>query len=377
MLKKTCSALLAIAALTGTPLAFADQTVTLGYAGPLTGEAAHVGKDGENGVRLAIEEANAQNLMIGGQKIHFAMQSEDDAADPRQAVTVAQRLVDANVSGVVGHLNSGATLPASKVYSDAGIPQVSPASTAPAFTRQGLSTAFRVIGDDIYVGRVIAQYLAETLKVKRVALIDDRTSFGQGVADSVEAALRARNIEIVTREFTTNHAIDFRATLTRIKAKSPDAIFFGGIDAQAGPLRKQMTELAMKAVLVGESIETDKFIQLAGADAANGTISAESGQPLDAMPGGKTFRDAFSKRFGAVVLYAPYSYDATWALINAMKLANSTKPGAYLPAMKKINFEGLTGRIAFDQNGDLRSANVTLYAADKGQFKPVKTVSLK
>jgi branched-chain amino acid transport system substrate-binding protein len=356
--------------------AFADQTVTIGYSGPLTGQIAHIGKDAENGVKLAIEDANAAAIKIKGDPVHFVLLSEDDAADPKTAVAVAQKFADAKVNGVVGHITSGATIPASKAYADAGIPQVSPSATNPMLTRQGFATAFRVIGDDSYVGRVIAQYLTQTKGFRRIAVIDDRTSYGQGLADVVVNELKASGVDVVDREFVTDKTIDFRGILTSIKSKGAQAVFYGGVDAQAGPLRKQMTGLAMNLPLVGSAIETEKFVELAGAGAAEGTVSAESGQPLDTMPKGKTFEQKF-KKYGSVVLYAPYAYDATWALINAMKQADSTVPADYLPAMKKIDFDGVTGKIAFDSRGDLRAANVTLYEVKNGKCVPDATVSLK
>jgi branched-chain amino acid transport system substrate-binding protein len=356
--------------------AFADQTVTIGYSGPLTGQIAHIGKDAENGVKLAIEDANAAAIKIKGDPVHFVLLSEDDAADPKTAVAVAQKFADAKVNGVVGHITSGATIPASKAYADAGIPQVSPSATNPMLTRQGFATAFRVIGDDSYVGRVIAQYLTQTNGFRRIAVIDDRTSYGQGLADVVVNELKASGVDVVDREFVTDKTIDFRGILTSIKSKGAQAVFYGGVDAQAGPLRKQMTGLAMNLPLVGSAIETEKFVELAGAGAAEGTVSAESGQPLDTMPKGKTFEQKF-KKYGSVVLYAPYAYDATWALINAMKQADSTVPADYLPAMKKIDFDGVTGKIAFDSGGDLRAANVTLYEVKNGKYVPDTTVSLR
>jgi branched-chain amino acid transport system substrate-binding protein len=355
-------------------IAHADQTVTIGYAGPLTGQVAHVGKDAENGVRLAIEDANAAGIKIKGQPVHFVLASEDDGADPKTAVAVAQKFADEKVNGVVGHITSGATIPASKVYASAGIPEVSPSATNPELTRQGFATAHRVIGDDSYVGRVIAQYLGATKGYKRVAVIDDRTAYGQGLADVVVNELKAAGVDVVDREFVTDKTIDFRSILTTIKSKDAQAVFYGGVDAQAGPLRKQMTSLAMTIPLVGSAIETEKFVQLAGPAAAEGTVSAESGQPLEKMQKGQAFAQKF-KKFGDVVLFAPYAYDATWALINAMKLADSTAPADYLPAMKKIDFSGVTGEIAFDAKGDLRAAAVTLYEARNGKFQPMSTVT--
>ncbi|RQT15046.1 branched-chain amino acid ABC transporter substrate-binding protein [Burkholderia contaminans] len=363
----------AAAAATG---ANADQTVIIGFGGPLTGQVAHIGKDAENGARLAIDEANTSGIRIKDVPVHFVLDAQDDAADPKTAVSIAQKFIDEKVSGVVGHLTSGATVPASRAYSIAGIPQVSPSSTNPVLTRQGYATAFRVIGDDSYVGRMVARYMAKTKGYKRVAIVDDRSAFGQGLADVVASELKSAGVEVVDRQYVTDKTIDFRGILTAIKSHDVQAIFYGGVDAQAGPMRKQMTSLAMKVPLVGSAIETEKFIELAGPGAAEGTVSAESGESLDSMPKGKSFEQKFRK-YGAVVLYAPYAYDATWALINAMRIANSTSPAQYLPAMKKVDFDGVTGRIAFDDKGDLRAANVTLYEAKDGKFSPMTTVSLK
>lgn len=350
-----------------------NDVVKIAYAGPLSGPVAHVGKDAENGVRLAVEEANNSGVTVGGKKVRFELVSMDDQGDPRTAVSVAQRLVDGEVNGVVGHITSGATIPASKVYSEAGIPQVSPSATNPTFTRQGYATAYRVIGDDSVVGKTIAQYMNKELKGKSVAIIDDQTAYGQGLADVVEKEAKQLGMQVVAREAVTDKVVDFKSILTKIRGKQPDLIFYGGVDAQAGPLRRQMASLAMKQRLIGSAIETENFLKLAGAS-AEGTVSAGSGIPIDSMPKGKDFAERY-KKFGSIVLFAPYAYDATWALITAMKEAGSTKPSAYMPALKKLQMQGVTGPIAFDSKGDLRAAGVTLYEAKSGKFVPVSVVT--
>lgn len=355
--------------------ALADQVVKIGYAGPLTGSIAHLGKDAKDGVQLAIDEANAAGITLGGQKVRFELVSEDDAADPKTAVSVAQKLVDAGVSGVVGHLTSGATLPASRVYANAGIPEISPSATNATYTRQGLPTAFRVIGDDTFVGRAVADYMSGTAHYKCVAVIDDRTAYGEGLATTVAKSLSAKGVNVIDRQFVTDHTVDFRAILTEIKSKQPDAVFYGGVDAQAGPLRKQMATLSMNIPLVGSAIETENFLTLAG-DPAEGTVSAESGQPLQSMAKGKWFIDKFRK-YGTVDIYAPYAFDATWALINAMKIADSSAPDKYLSALKKVDFDGVSGHISFNDQGDLRVAKVTLYRAINKKFTPFTTVEAK
>lgn len=357
--------------------AFAQKVVKIGVVGPYTGGAASYGKDFESSVKLAVEEANAAGIKLGGEAVRFELVSEDDAGDAKQAVSIATKLVDMRVAGVVGHLQSGATIPASKVYHDAGIPQVAPAATNPTFTRQGYKTAFRVIGDDQQVGTAMAAYIVTKLGFKSVAVIDDRTAFGQGLADVVAKTVPTLGGKVNAREFTTDKATDFKAILTAIKAKNVQAIFYGGLNAQAGPLKRQMIDLGISAPLFGSSISSDEFISFAGKEAAEGTISADSGQAIEKMPGGPNFVKKFTAKFGPVVMYAPYGYDATNVLINAMKAANSADPKKYLPEIGKLSFNGVTGPISFDSKGDLRSAAVTFFRVKAGKWETLETVSSK
>lgn len=357
--------------------AFAQTVVKIGVAGPYTGPVAAYGKDFESAVRLAIDDANAAGIRFGSEAVRFELLSEDDAADPKQAVTVATRLVDMQVAGVVGHLTSGATIPAAKVYSDAGIPQIAPAATNPTLTRQGFKTTFRVIGDDLQVGAAMANYLVSKLGLKSVAVIDDRSAFGQGLADVVAKTVPTLGGKVVTREYTNDKATDFKSILTSIKAKKVQAVFYGGVNAQAGPLRRQMRDLGMNTPLFGSAISSDEFIAFAGAEAAEGTISADSGQAIEKMPGGPGFVKKFAAKYGKVVMYAPYGYDATNVLINAMKAANSADPAKYLPEIGKLSFNGVTGPISFNGKGDLRSATVTFSRVKGGKWETLETVATK
>jgi len=357
--------------------AFAQKVVKIGVAGPYTGGAASYGKDFESAVKLAIDDANAAGIKLGGEAVRFELISEDDAGDAKQAVSVATKLVDMRVAGVVGHLQSGATIPASKVYHDAGIPQVAPAATNPTLTRQGFKTAFRVIGDDQQVGAALAGYIVTKLGFKSVAVIDDRTAYGQGLADVVAKTVPTLGGKVAAREFTTDKATDFKAILTTIKSKNVQAIFYGGLNAQAGPLKRQMMDLGMTTPLFGSSISSDEFVSFAGKEAAEGTYSADSGQAIENMPGGPAFVKKFTAKYGPVVMYAPYGYDATNVLINAMKAANSADPKKYLPQISKLNFKGVTGPISFDNKGDLRSAAVTFFQVKAGKWETLETVSTK
>ncbi len=349
-------------------------TVRIGHVGPLTGPQAHLGKDNENGARLAIDELNAKGVTIGNQRVKLELIGEDDQADPRAATIVAQKLLDSNVAGVIGHLNSGATIPASKIYHEAGMPQISPSATAIAYTAQGFKTAFRVMTNDEQQGRVVGDYAARKLG-KKVAIIDDRTAYGQGLADEVEKAVLAAGGEVVTRQFTTDKATDFTAILTAIKGKSPDVVFFGGMDPQAGPMVRQMKSLGLTAqFLGGDGMQTAEFLKLAGPD-AEGAIASNPGVPLEAMPGGVEFKRKFNERFGVIQNYAPYVYDATQVLVAAMQRAGSADPARYLPEIGKTDYQGVTGHIRFDAKGDLAGGSVTLYQVKGGQWQVLETVA--
>jgi branched-chain amino acid transport system substrate-binding protein len=355
--------------------ASSGSVVKIGQVSPMTGPISHLGKDNEAGAKLAIADLNAEGVTIGNQKVTFQLVSEDDQGDPKIGTEVAQRLVDAGVVGVVGHLNSGTTIPASKIYSDAGIPQISPSATNPAYTMQGYKTAFRVIANDIQQGRALGQYAVTVAKAKRIAVIDDRTAYGQGLADQFANAVKAKGGDIIDREYTTNSATDFNAILTSIKGKHPDLVFYGGMDAQAGPMAKQMKQLGISAhIISGDGSQTPEFIKLAG-DAAEGQYASSPGVPRDLMPGFKAFNDKFVKTFNTEVqIYAPYEYDAVRILVEAMKRAGSTDPKVYLPEVAKTNYDGVTGHIAFDAHGDVLNGTVTVYQVKNGKWVVVSTV---
>ena len=348
--------------------------VKIGQVSPLTGPQAHLGKDNDNGARLAIEELNAKGVTIGGAKVKFELMSEDDQADPKTGTIVAQKLVDAKVAGVIGHLNSGTTIPASKIYNDAGIPQVSPSATNPKYTQQGYKGAFRVMANDVQQGKALGEYAVAKLGVKKIAIIDDRTAYGQGLADEFEKAAKAAGASIVGREYTNDRSTDFRAILTSVKGRQPDLVFYGGMDAQAGPMAAQMRSLGIKSrFLGGDGAQSQEFIKLAGA-AAEGTVASSPGLPLDKMPGGKGFADRFNARYGQIQIYAPYAYDAAMTLMEAMVRANSTDPAKYLPELAKTARQGVSGPIAFDDRGDLKNGPITLYIVKGGKWNALETV---
>nr|WP_150612695.1 branched-chain amino acid ABC transporter substrate-binding protein [Pandoraea terrigena] len=362
---------------TAAAVAHAQTVVKIGSVAPLTGSMAHVGKDNENGARLAIEEINAQGLVIGGQKITLQLDSQDDAGDPRQATQVAQKLVDDNVIGVVGHLNSGTTIPASKIYSDAGLVQVSPSATDPVYTQQGFRTSYRMVGTDAQQGPALAKYIAETLKVKTLAIVDDSTAYGEGLANQFQKAAEALGIKVLSHDATNDKAIDFRAILTKIKGEDPDAIMVGAMDPTGGPFARQARQLGLRAkILGGDGMCTARMPLLAG-EAADNVVCSEAGEALEKMPQGAAFAAKYEKRFGEPIqIYAPFSYDAVYVIVDAMKRANSIDPAKILAAMPSTDYAGVTGRTKFDAHGDLSHGVITLYTYKGGKKTILDMVTL-
>lgn len=347
------------------------MVVRIGHVAPMSGPQAHYGKDNANGVQLAIDELNAQGVVIDGKKIKFEMQAEDDAADPRQGTAVAQKLCDSKVSGVVGHLNSGTTIPASKVYNDCGIPHITGAATNPGVTKPGYKTTYRIIANDNALGAGLASYAADNSKLKRVAIIDDRSAYGQGVAEVFKRTAIAKGMTVVDEQYTNDKAVDFMAILTSIKSKNPDAVFFGGMDPQAGPMLRQMEQLGLTNVKFfgGDGICTFELIKLtAGAKTLENVVCAEGGRALDKLPNGKAWRAKYDARFpGQFQVYSAYTYDATFVLVDAMKRANSVDPKNYIPKLMETNYKGVTGTIAFEPNGELKSPSMTLQTYREGK----------
>ncbi|MCO5108776.1 MAG: branched-chain amino acid ABC transporter substrate-binding protein [Burkholderiaceae bacterium] len=350
--------------------ASAQTVVKIGHVAPLTGSIAHLGKDNELGARLAIDELNARKLTIGGKQVTFELLSEDDAGDPKQGTAAAQKLVDAGVVGVVGHLNSGTSIPASRIYSDAGIPQISPSSTAPKYTQQGFKTTFRVVANDGQLGGTLGRYAVKDIKAKSIAIIDDRTAYGQGVADEFMKSAKAAGGKVVGREYTNDKATDFNAILTKLKGAKPDLIFYGGMDAVGGPMMRQMKQLGIDARFMGgDGICTTEMAKLAGDALGDGkVVCAEAGGvTADKAAAMEAFRKKFKEKTGLEVqLYAPYVYDAVNVMVAAMQKANSTDPKKYLPELAKIQYDGVTGRISFDARGDVKDGTLTLYTFKNG-----------
>jgi branched-chain amino acid transport system substrate-binding protein len=351
----------------------ADEIVRIGSASPASGPSAHLGKDTENGARMAVDDLNAKGFTINGKKVRLVLMAEDDGGDPKQGTAVAQKLVDAKVVGVVGHLNSGTTVPASKIYHAAGIPQISPSATTPVYTRQGFKSAFRVVANDNKIGSTLGRYAVGKLQARRIAVIDDRTAFGQGLADEFIKGVKASGVkaEIVGRQFTNDKATDFNAILTQLKSRTPDLVFYGGMDAVAGPMLKQMQALGFKARFMGgDGVCSEKLPQLAGDALGQDKVScAVAGGVTGAQEQGfADFVARYRKTYNMELqTYAPYAYDAVMVLATAMHNAKSSDPARFVPEIAKINYQGVTGNIRFDQYGDLQDAAMTIYTYRGGK----------
>ena len=372
-------ALAGLALLAAAGSASAQEVVKIGHVGPTSGGIAHLGKDNENGARMAVDELNAKGVTIGGKKVKFELLAEDDGGDPKQGTAAAQKLVDSKVAGVVGHLNSGTSIPASKIYSDAGIPQISPSATNPKYTRQGFKTTFRLVADDVHLGGTLGKYAVTQLKGKSIAVIDDRTAYGQGVADEFEKGVKAAGGKTVAREFTNDKATDFTAILTNLKAKKPDIVFFGGVDAVAGPMIRQMKQLGIKAKFMGgDGICSGELPKLSGGAMEDSqVVCAEAGGVEgEQKKGMDEFKARFKTKFNAdVQIYAPYVYDSVNVLVAAMEKAGSSDPVKYLPVLAKTTgYKGVTGTITFDEKGDIKNGALTMFTYKGGNREQIAVV---
>ncbi|USX18156.1 branched-chain amino acid ABC transporter substrate-binding protein [Oxalobacteraceae bacterium OTU3REALA1] len=365
----TIAGAVALALAAGATAVQAEDIIKIGHVAATSGPIAHLGKDNENGARMAVDELNAKGVVIGGKKYKIVLQAEDDAADPKQATAAAQKLVDARVQGVIGHETSGTSIPASRIYYDAGIPQISPSASNPQYTRQRYNTTFRNVANDEQLGAALARYAMQQVKAKRIAVIDDRTAYGKGLVDefvkNVKRGGAASGSSIVSTQFTNDKATDFSAILTAVKATKPDMIFFGGMDAVAGPMLRQMKQLAIPIKFMGgDGMCSDSVPRLAGNAMSDGqVICAEAGGVEPSQEKGMAdFRMAYKKRYGIdVQTYAPYTYDALMTMVAAMKKAGSPDPAKYLPELAKIQYKGVTGNIAFDARGDVKDGVLTIY----------------
>ena len=377
MFNRLSATAIAAASLCLSTSAFAtgELLIKIGHVAPLSGAQAAFGKDNENGARMAIADLNAKGIKIGGKTAKFELVAEDDAADAKQGAAVAQRFCDMKVNAVVGHLNSGTTIPASKLYHACGLPMITPASTNPDLTKPGYANVFRLIASDSALGAGLADFAAKQLKAKRVAIIDDRTAYGQGIATVFKNTAKQKGLQIVAEDFTNDKAVDFLAILTSIKAKKPDVIFFGGMDPQAGPMLRQMTQLGMfnTKLMGGDGLCTEKLVdQAAKAPTLANVYCGEGGSSITKTPNGKAWKARYDAKYpGEYQLYAPYVYDATMVFADAMQRAGSADPKVYLPFIGKTQYQGVTAKVAFDAKGELQNPAMTIFSYPKMKKTPL------
>lgn len=340
-----------------------EDVIKIGIAGPMTGAQAKMGTDFRNGVTIAIEEWNAKGGILG-KKIEIVV--GDDQADPKQAVAVANKLVNEGVKGIVGHFNSSCSIPASDVYNRAGIPMITPASTNPQLTERGYRGVFRVCGRDDQQGKVAADFIMSQLKLKKVAVIHDKTTYGQGLADEFKKNLI--NVEIVYYGGITQGDKDFKTVLTAIKAKNPELIYFGGIYPEAGLLIRQAREIGLNVPFMsGDGSIDPKFIEIAGKDAAEGTYLTFGPDPKN-IPTAKDFIEKYNAKFGEIGPYSIYAYEATNILLKAIKEAGTLDGKAIIEKLHAMEFEGSLGKIKFTEKGDVAVAPYVVWITKDGKF---------
>ena len=347
------------------------QVVRLAAVGPLTGGIAHIGKDVANGVQLAVDEANAQQPQLGGKPVLFQLLQEDDAGDPKQAAAVAQRLCDKGVVAVVGHVQSGASIPASAVYDKCGIVQITPATSNPEYTQHGFKHIFRLIANDNQLAAGLAQTAMDKFAIKRVAIVDDRTAFGQGIAKVFKQEAVKNGAAVVAQEYTNDKASDFMGILTSIKGKQVDAILFGGLDAQAGPMLRQMEQLGLGKVRLigGDAICTEKLPELAGGvPAVENVVCALGGAGVEQLAGGQAWLERYNAKYpGEFQMYSPYAYAAGQLIIDSIKAADSADSKLFLPKIAAAQFDSVIGRIQFTPTGEMATPQISLYTYRAGK----------
>jgi branched-chain amino acid transport system substrate-binding protein len=341
-----------------------EEVIKIGFAGPLTGDQAKMGMDLKNGVSLAVEEWNSKGGVLG-KKIEAIM--SDDQHDPKQAVSVANKMVNEGVVGVIGHFNSSCSLPASDVYNRVGIPMITPGSTNPQLTEKGYKGIFRVCGRDDQQGRTAAEFVVKSLKLKSVAILHDKTTYGQGLADEFKRFLGDK-AQIVYYAGVVQGDKDFKMVLTTVKNEKPNLIFFGGVYPEAGLLVKQARELGMNVTFMsGDATIDPKFIEIAGVAEAEGTFLTFSPDARN-IPTAKSFIDKYQSKYGEIGPYSIYAYDAANILLNAIKEAKSTEGTVIIDKLHSMEFEVALGKIKFDTRGDVTTSPYVVWITKGGKF---------
>lgn len=342
-----------------------EETIKIGLAGVQTGPDGEIGTAPVRGSQLAIDEWNAKGGLLG-KKLEAI--SRDDEGKANQAVAVAQELVAAGVKAVVGHFNSGCSLPASEVYNQAGIVQITPASTNPQVTERGFKQTFRVCGRDDQQGDVSAKFAFDSLKITKAAVIHNKTAYGQGIAEVFKKTFEAKTGKIELFDGLASEEMDFRATISAIQKSGAQAVFWGGMYNQAGPFYNQLRQAGFKgAFLGGDGIYDNELIKTVGAKADSVFITF--GPDFNKSEAAKPFLAAYKQKFNQDAGgYAIYGYDAANILLEAMQKAGTTDADKVAEALRSQDWKGLMGDISFDAKGDLKKANFVIWTIRSGAF---------
>ena len=341
-----------------------EEVIKIGVAAPLTGDQAKIGTDLRNGVTLAVEEWNAKGGVLGKK---IAVVAVDDQHDPKQAVSVANKLVNERVAGVVGHFNSSCSIPSSDVYHRGGVPMISPGSTNPQLTEKGYRGVFRVCGRDDQQGKVGAEFVINKLNLKRIAVIHDKTTYGQGLADEFRKFVKGK-VEIVYYGGIIQGDKDFKTVLTSVREKNPQLIYFGGIYPEAGLLVKQARELGIAVPFMsGDGTIDPKFVEIAGVKAAEGTYLTFSPDTKQ-IPTAKSFVENYERKYGEIGPYSVYAYDAANILLTAVREAGSSEGKAVMDKLHSMEFSGALGKIRFDEKGDVTVSPYVVWITKDGKF---------
>ncbi|RYF28146.1 MAG: branched-chain amino acid ABC transporter substrate-binding protein [Comamonadaceae bacterium] len=356
-------------------LSHAQERIRVGFLSPVTGPQAANGVDNRDGVLLAIKEINARGIQVGGKPVRFELDINDDGADPKQGVQIAQSLADRKVKFVLGPYNSGVAMPASRVLADADIVTFTVASN-PKITQQGHRNLFRIGASDNQLGTKMATYAAQDLKIKTVAVIDDRTAYGQGVAKEFSDEARRQGIKVVTNEFTTDKSTDFTAILTSVRASKAEAVFYGGYSPQGGPMLRQMRALGLNVPLLGGdgicSSETALLSQVAG---HMNTYCTQGGSMLDKSDKGQKFIERYRAEYKRDPLtYAAAFYDGMHLLAAAIEATQSTDGKKIVEHVAKGKYAGVSGEYSYDDKHDLRSSAVTVFTFKGKDVVPLKSL---
>ncbi len=346
--------------------AAAPATIKIGLAGAQTGSDGEIGLSMLNGSKIAIDEWNAKGGVLGKKIETIAL---DDEASGQKAVTVAQSLIDAGVVAVIGHFNSGCTIPASRLYNDAKIVEISPGSTNPQYTEQGFPYAFRICGRDDQQGAIISSFLHDQMKLNKIAILDDKTTYGEGLATVVKNNFEAKGGTTVMFQGIDKNDLDFRANITVLQGSGAEALVWGGMYGQGGPLYVQLRQAGVPIPFVSDDgCQDQKFVDTVGANAPNVFVSF--GKDYSSLPAAQAFvqkyKDTYHQDVGS---YSIYGYDAAQVLLTAIDKAQSTDADKVSAVMKGQPFDTIQGQIEFDAKGDLKVADYVIWTVKDGKLQ--------